>query len=70
MGWVWEGGVSESELLADVSEAFGVGRVRVGGVRDGWLLMGGSRTFREEGRCLGGSEEVLEPWLVMEAWSE
>ena len=33
MGWCWGSGVSESELLAEVSDVFGVGRVSKGGVQ-------------------------------------
>ena len=41
-------GVSESELLAEVSEVFGSGRVSEGGVQSMCSLMGASRNFRED----------------------
>lgn len=50
MGWSRRGGVSESELLADVSDVFGVDRMGEGGVQVMWSLMGASRASSDEDR--------------------
>lgn len=50
MGGWWGGGVSESELLAEVSDVSGVGMASEGGVQSMWSLMGASRTSREQDR--------------------
>lgn len=42
--------MSESELLAEVSEVFGIGRASEGGVQFMWSLISDSWTSREEDR--------------------
>ena len=70
MGWCWGSGVSESELLAEVSDVFGVGRVSKGGVQSMWSSMGASWTSREEDRRRAESEWVLESLSESQGWFE
>ena len=70
MEWCWGSGVSESELLAEVSDVFGVGRVSEGGVQSMWSSTSDSWTSREEDRWAGESEQGVEPLSELNGWSE
>jgi hypothetical protein len=52
--------VSESELVADASEVFGVDRTGDGEDQSMWSLASASRVSREEDRWVCGSEPVFE----------
>jgi hypothetical protein len=62
--------VSESELLAEVSDLFWVGRVSEGGVQSMWSSTGDSWTSRDKDRWVGESEQGVEPLSELDGWSE
>jgi len=70
MGCSSGSGVSESELLAAVSDRFGVGRVSDGGVQSTWFWAGASRISREQDRGVSGSGQSPEPLSGLQIRSE
>lgn len=62
--------MSESELLAEVSDVFGVERMGKGGVQFMRSLLCSSRASSDDDRWLRAGERVFGPFSEMQAWSE